>query len=246
MNFSDFKQWLGADPYTQEPEVLEMRNSKPEFEAAAKEAEAFEHKLEAAMQIQPPADLLADILALTETTTTVANKSRRPWFMALAATVFMAVGAASVLFWQQQHYASLEDYVQRHIGHDGEQVLARANKQPGTVGGVSIEQVNQVLDPFSATVDANLLAQIRFIKTCPTPNGDGAHFVISTQEGPVTVIFMPETIAEGIVQFSVEGQRARVVALEKGSIAIVGNNDQLLESVTPLLEAGIRPLRADI
>lgn len=243
MNFSDFKQWLGAEPYTREPEVLQARNSDPEFEATAREAEAFEHKLESAMRVEAPADLLADILSLTDAKSSKATvvKSRGPWFMALAASVFMAVGAASVLLWHQQHFSSVEDYVHRHMSHDGGRVLASA----GDIAGVTMAQVNQVLDPFSATVDADLLARIQFVKTCPTPNGDGAHFVISTPEGPVTVIFMPETATKDTTQFDVDGQRAHVVPLKKGSIAIIGSNDQQVEAVTPLLEAGIQPQRAD-
>ncbi|MBE9547923.1 MAG: DUF3379 family protein [Proteobacteria bacterium] len=243
MNFSDFKQWLGAEPYAREPEVLKARNSDPAFEEAAREAEAFEHKLESAMRIEAPEGLLADILALTETevSTKPTVKARGPWVMALAATVFMAVGAASVLLWHQQHFSSVEDYVHQHMSHDGGRVLASA----GDITGVTMAQVNQVLDPFSATVDADLLARIQFIKTCPTPDGDGAHFVISTPDGPVTVIFMPETATKGVAQFDVDGQRAHVIPLKKGSIAIIGSNDQQVEAVTPLLEAGIQPQRAD-
>ena len=253
MNFSDFKHWLGAEPYSREPDFLAARNSAPEFENAAREAEAFEHKLEAAMQVQTPAGLLEDILALSRTTdqsasVTPINKNRRqsPWFMALAASVFVAVGAASVLFWQQQHYANLEDYVQKHMSHDGGQVLALAAGANGHAAGVSMQQVRQVLEPFKTTVNEDLLGQISFIKTCPTPDGDGAHFVISTPDGPVTVIFMPETITTGVAEFTVDGQRAHVVPLKHGSIAIIGSNDNQIQAIIPLLKEGIRPLTADI
>jgi hypothetical protein len=45
MNFSEFKKLIGADPWSQDPEVLRARNSAPEFEQAAGDAEAFERKL---------------------------------------------------------------------------------------------------------------------------------------------------------------------------------------------------------
>ena len=60
MNFSEFKKLIGADPWNQDPETLRARNSAPEFETAAKEAEAFEEKLQSALRIQAPADLLDD------------------------------------------------------------------------------------------------------------------------------------------------------------------------------------------
>ena len=44
MNFSEFKKLLGADPRNSDPETLRARESGPEFEEAAAEAEAFEKK----------------------------------------------------------------------------------------------------------------------------------------------------------------------------------------------------------
>ena len=45
MNFSEFKKLIGADPWNRDPETMRARNSAPEFETAARDAEAFEGKL---------------------------------------------------------------------------------------------------------------------------------------------------------------------------------------------------------
>ena len=66
MNFSEFKKLIGADPLNRDPETLRARNSAPEFEVAAREAEAFEEKLQAALNISAPPDLLADIKAISQ------------------------------------------------------------------------------------------------------------------------------------------------------------------------------------
>ncbi|MCF6225284.1 MAG: DUF3379 family protein [Xanthomonadales bacterium] len=245
MNFSSFKQWLGADPYAREPETIQAGKNDPSSAAAAREAEDFESKLENALRVETPENLLASILASTATEKPAKPviQARGRWILALAASAFMAVGAASVLLWYQQHtYSSVEDYVYKHMQADGEHVLAQADIQ----GGVTRTQVNQVLQPFSATVNADLLASIKFIKTCPTPNGKGAHFSIFTANGPMTVIFMPQTPTVGATQFTIENQRVHVIPLEQGSIAIVGNSDQQINAVTPLLASGITALRTDI
>jgi len=244
MNFSNFKQWLGADPYAREAETKQAGEADPSFAAAASEAENFEHKLESALRVEAPEDLLVGIIARAQAEKAVspAIKARGPWIIALAASVFMAIGAASVLLWQMQHYTSVEDYVYKHMRADGEHVLAQGEIQ----AGVTITQVNQVLEPFAAKVNANLLDQIKFIKTCPTPNGKGAHFSIAGALGPVTVIFMPQTQAPDVTQFTVDNQRVHIVPLRQGSIAIIGKNDQQINAVTPLLESGIKVLRADV
>lgn len=241
MNFSDFKKLLGADPRSREAQS--QRDNNPEFTEAMVEAEVFERKLEAATQAQVPTELLADILGISQQNQPQQQgviKNRNGWLMAMAATVFMAVGAGSVLLWQQQNYTSIEDYVYKHVGHDGEAALALASGN----SAVSSQQVNQILGNF-ATINSELLDKIRYIKTCPTPNGRGAHFIISTEYGSITVIYMPATPGEGVQQFSVDGQRAHIVPLEQGSIAIIAGTDQAATAVTPFLRSAIQPLRAD-
>lgn len=244
MNFSNFKQWLGADPYAREAETRQARKRESSAATDAREAENFEHKLENALRVEAPEGLLVGIIARAESeaTTKPVIKARGPWLIALAASAFMAVGAASVLLWYQQHYTSVEDYVYKHMRYDGEHVLAQAELQ----ASVTITQVNKVLQPFATTVDANLLEKIKFIKTCPTPNGKGAHFSMATAYGPVTVIFMPQTPVAGVTQFTFENQRVHIVPLKQGSIAIVGNNDQQINALTPLLESGIQVSRVDV
>ena len=66
MNFSEFKKRLGADPLNRDPETLRARNSAPEFERAAVEAEAFERKLRSAITVSSPGDgFLEDIMSIT-------------------------------------------------------------------------------------------------------------------------------------------------------------------------------------
>ena len=61
MNFSEFKQRLGAEPRSADPELRRARESAPEFEAAASEAEQFERKLERALAVPAPAGLIDDL-----------------------------------------------------------------------------------------------------------------------------------------------------------------------------------------
>ncbi|MCP4047833.1 MAG: DUF3379 domain-containing protein, partial [Gammaproteobacteria bacterium] len=85
MNFSEFKKLIGADPLNRDSETLRARNSAPEFEAAAAEAKAFEEKLQSALLIQPPDDLLGSIKAISQQPV-----KRRNWIpLALAASLLI-------------------------------------------------------------------------------------------------------------------------------------------------------------
>ena len=59
--FYDFRKLLGADPWSRDAETLRARRAGPEFEAAARDAEQFEKKLEAALLVPAPGDLLDEI-----------------------------------------------------------------------------------------------------------------------------------------------------------------------------------------
>ena len=226
MNFSEFKKLIGAEPFNRDPETLRARNSAPEFEAAARDAEAFEQKLQAAVNIPAPSDLLNDIRAISQQ-----PEKRRSWMpLALAASLLITVGAAAIIWQQMSSWDSVEEYVQQHYAHDGGRALA------GATASVPDEDIVKIMSSLGAITTDMLSEKIRFIKICPTPDGKGAHMVVSTNQGPMTIIYMPETdVTDGEV-ISFEQQHALLVNLDKGSAAIIGDLDQSVE----ILEAMVR------
>ncbi len=230
MNFSEFKKLMGADPLNRKPETLRARNSAPEFEAEARDAAAFEEKLQAALKITAPPGLLADIKAITQQ-----PQKRRRWVpLAMAASLVMAVGAAGIA-WQQMHtWDSVEEYVQDHYAHDGGKALA------GAAAIVADEDIIKIMSGLGASASGAMSERVRFIKTCPTPNGKGAHLVVSTDQGPMTIIYMPKTdVTDGEV-ITFENQHALLVRLEQGSAAIIGNLDQAIDNLEPMVRASFK------
>ena len=183
MNFSEFKKLIGADPRNRDPETMRARQSAPEFEAAAAEAEAFEDKLESAVHIQPPAELLDQIKAISQQP--VRQKSWIP--LALAASLLVFLGAGGLVWKQSHQWESVEAYVADHYSHDGGSVIAKAGEN------FSEKEISKILARLDATADEQLAGRIKFIKYCPTPDGRGAHMVVSTDQGPMTIILMPKT-----------------------------------------------------
>ncbi|MGD9021395.1 MAG: DUF3379 family protein [Lysobacterales bacterium] len=221
-NFSDFRRLLGADPYNRDDETLRARTADPEFEAAAQDAEDFEKKLEGALHIQAPVELLDDIRRIPA--------RRRNWIpLAMAASVLIAVGAAIVAFNQPREWASVEAYVADHYAHDGAKVMASAASSTDT------PDTERILARLDASADRALAKNIRFIKFCPTPDGRGAHMVLETEHGLVTVILMPRTNVTDGQYVSFDGMRALMVTLERGSAAIIAAAGQPIGNLPDLL-----------
>ena len=230
MNFSEFKRLIGADPLNREPETLRARNSGPEFEAAAEEAEAFEEKLQSALNIQAPSDLLNDIKSITRQ----APPSRNWMPLALAASVLIAVGAAGII-WQQNHqWDSVEEYLADHYSQDGPGLVAKA------INIVDEQDIIKIMASLDASIDQQLAGNIKLIKHCPTPDGRGAHIVVSTEQGPMTIIFMPNTLVTDGELVTFDQMQALMVSLDHGSAAIIGSQSQTVKSMETVIKKSLQ------
>jgi len=230
MNFSEFKKLIGADPHNRDSATLRARNSAPEFEAAAAEAEVFEEKLQSALSIQPPADLLDSIKAISQQ-----PAKRRNWIpLAMAASLLITVGAVTLVWKQSHQWESVEAYVADHYSHDGSKLVAQATEL------VAQQDIDKIMAKLGAAADERLSGRIKFIKFCPTPEGRGAHMVVSTDQGPMTIIFMPETqVADGeMLEF--DQMHAMLVNLEHGSAVIIGEQGQAVENLQAMVRESLK------
>ena len=232
MNFSEFRKLLGADPLNRDPETLRARNSGPEFERAAVEAEAFERKLRSAIAVSAPGNgFLEDIIAVSGTVT--ARPRARFNRFAIAASVLIVVGVAG-LSWKQAHLPkTIEEYVAVHYQYDGQEVIDKASPD------FNVATINRIMAGLDMTAGLKLVDRIQFIKFCPTMDGRGAHMIVQTDQGLITVLYMPGTTVKDrrIIEFGT--MQAYLVALEVGSAAIIGRQNQAVSTMDELVRNSI-------
>ena len=230
MNFSEFKKLIGADPWSRDPETLRARNSTPEFETAAVEAEAFEEKLQSALLVSPPADLLDNIKGISQQPV-----QQRNWMpLALAASLFIAIGAIGMVWNQSRQPEPVEAYLAEHYSHDGSALVANAT------GNAAEQDIIRIMASLNASADQQLAGRIKFIKFCPTPEGRGAHMVVSTDQGPMTIIFMPRTQVDDRKMVEFDQMHAFLVDLEHGSAAIIGAQSQTVETLEAVVRGALK------
>jgi hypothetical protein len=241
MDFSEFKKLIGADPGNTDPETLRARQSAPEFEQAAAEAEAFEKKLRSALRVRPPADLLSQIQAIGQTPV-----RKRNWLpLAFAASILMAVGAAGVVWWQMHHWDSVESYVAGHYAHDGNKVVDLAAAKMSDTK-MSDKDIAKILARLDATADKELTGHIMFVKFCPTPNGRGAHMVVSTNQGLMTIIYMPKTQVDDGEMVKFDQMHALLVNLEHGSAVLIGRQSQDVKELVIMVRDSLKTGLVDV
>ena len=233
MNFTEFKRRLGSEPLGKDPEILRARESSPEFEQAAVEAERFEEKLEHAASVPVPDNLLKELQTISQQTPGASDRSGW-WRMALAASVLIAVGAAGLTWKLNPSWDSVEDYLVDHYRHDGAKVLAMAPE-------ATKQDVQSILAGFDVEAAPALADIVGVIKSCPTPDGKGVHMVLNTQAGPVTVIYMPDTtVSDGKVH-AFDNVQAILVELQHGSAAIIGADRQQVSDYYAIVQNYIVP-----
>jgi hypothetical protein len=233
MDFSEFKRLLGAEPRSGDPDFQRARHSSPEFEQAAAEAERFETKLERATTIPVPDGLLADIMTISQQAPEP-EKSRGWMPMALAASVLIAVGTVGLVWNMNPGWDSVEDYLVDHYRHDGEKMVTRADSaSPG--------EVQAVLSELNVTASPALAGIVGVIKYCPTPDGRGVHMVVNTEHGPATVIYMPDTEVTDRELVTFDNLEAIMVALQKGSAAIIAPDEQDISGLYAIVQDSILP-----
>jgi len=233
MNFSEFIRQLGTDPGNRDPEFLRARESSPEAREAASKSDHFERQLRRALELPAPQDLLQGL----KETAPSGPAHATPWRnYAMAASVLLAVVVAGLSWRANQSWDSVDQYLAQHYAHDGEKLVQRGEGQVAS-------NVEQILAKFQVGMADEMGQMVGLIKHCPTPDGKGAHIVLNTRQGPITIMFMPDTVVTdgAIVEF--DGMKAQLVALERGSAAIIGTTDQLVSSFHTLVQNSITPVQ---
>lgn len=228
MDFSEFKRRLGAEPRNQDPDMLAARGQGPEYASAAREAEAFEDRLERALALPvDEAALLDDVLRAP-------RRTARTGLIALAASL-VAIAATAALVWNAQKTTeTLPDYLLAHYEHDGGLFLTR-------IGETGPDDIVSVLARFDLAAAPALAERIGYIKVCRSLHGEGAHMVVRTGDGWVTVFYLPGVeVEEGLV-IPVADLQARMLAMAGGAVAMIGPHAADDAQLATLLHDSLRP-----
>ncbi len=236
MNFSEFIRQLGAEPRSRDPDFLRARRTSPEFLRAAEKADAFEEKLDRAMDLRLPDDLMERILQISRNPAGDVTAATTPWWrsMALAAGILIAIGAAGITWNMNRGWDSVDEYLANHYSYDGPSLIARAGEK-------TREDVQAIFALFNVEAAPELAEIVSVIKYCPTPDGKGVHMVLNTKEGPVTVIYMPATEVNDRETLEFDGMQALLVSLKKGSAVIIGNESQGISTLYSIVQDSIIP-----
>lgn len=220
MDCNELKQRIMADPHAafDDEELAQCEDCR----ALLDEMRALDATLKQAMSIDVPPLSMPELPAI-DTDNVVGLPARRrvakaPVWLATAAAVTLAafLGINSFVGHDHEHGAE---------GAIVEQIIAHMDHEPWSLVvtdvPVSDTRLNRIVPASVANVshDAGL---ITYAESCEINGNVVPHLVIQGENGPVTIILLPDEKVDASTPFEGGGFKGILVPVGEGSIAIIG------------------------
>jgi hypothetical protein len=218
MNCLEYRRTLAAG----EAESADMKAHRLQCSACAaqwREHAELERELRAALAVDTPP-------GFEERVRGAVLRSRRR-FLAAAGVAAAAAGVGAYAWLGHGDplaLASIDFVMKEEAKAIMMGALPRAQAEAELVGTLPLERIERI-------------GQVKHVGPCPF-NGANAYLVVlAVPQGKVSLLIMPETTLRVGQRAAHEGFYARVVALRKGSVGIVGSDRAVVESVAGALRA---------
>lgn len=226
MNCLEFRQKIGAEPGSRDPELLRHRmecRACAEFMATQQQLDAA---LEKALRVPVPEELQARILWR-------AANDRSAWrrWAGVAATVLLGVGLGFGL-WTTTDNKVLASEVIAHVQHEPQLLLAPQRR-------AEARQVSNVMSRGGVRISLPL-QDVSHAGLCPFRGRLVPHLVMEVEGEPVSVLLLPHEPMAAVQEINEEGFKGVLVPVEGGSMAIVASREDLVIPVREEFERKVK------
>ena len=155
-----------------------------------------------------------------------------PQWLAVAATVAVVAVLGFRMLGEDTVYPSLADEIIAHLDHEPYSLVV-------TDVPVTDRRLTRIVPANVATMnhDAGL---ITYAQSCVINGKTVPHLVIQGQNGPVTILLMPDEMVSGPQSLIGESVSGVLLPVGNGSIAIIGEDGENLEPIEQNLRDSVR------
>nr|WP_136252108.1 DUF3379 family protein [Ningiella ruwaisensis] len=216
-----FRRTIYADPFTQDPEIIEAAKNDPKKQAFWEEVRAMETAIHSAMDIPVPDDL-ADKLILRQTMKThQQNKRKSPWYIALAASLLLTSALTVGILTSSS--GSLIGDVYAHIEH----MDYESNKG----AKVDLLSINNKLASYNGQLQDGM-GEILSANYCYLNSIKSLHLIVKGENGLASLFVLPSQVAKDVdEQFANDKYTGKAFLLESAKIIIVGEDGQQVDDL---------------
>jgi len=213
-----FRRTIYADPNTQDPAVIEAAKQDPSKQAFWNDTKALDAQITAATKVPVPDDLVEKLLLKQSFEDRERSVNKRPWYIALAASVALAAVLSFNLIGLNPSTGLASD-VFAHVDH------AYMEKEiMMSAGNVDMQSVNAKLASFNGAITGDF-GEVVSANYCYLDKIKSLHLIIKGENGLVNMFVIPKSLTESIQEsFSNAALIGTSFLLESAKIIIVGED----------------------
>jgi hypothetical protein len=220
MNCEEFRTVVGAEPNTTQPDVLAHAEQCAECARYREEMQAMDRLIYRALavDVQPAA------------APKLPQSNPRVWRMA-ASVLITAIVVAFTSIWLLTPRDTFAAEVIAHIQEEPDSLLI-------TSESVSNEQIEKILGAARMRLKPGV-AHVSYATPCDFRGRLSPHLVVQTEQGPVTVLVLPEERQRPREHIDEEGFQGVVLPAPRGVIVVLGIGapvDEVAQTVLGALE----------
>jgi hypothetical protein len=225
MTCDEYRLAIAAEPGSPSDLLASHATTCTECAAFGRDMEALDAVILRALQIKAPDLHLPELPALDDASNVVPLASRRmstPIWLGLAASIVIVAVIAIRQLVPVAQYPSLEAEILAHLDHEPHAMTVTAEAEAGW-------RVDNVIGPY-AEMDRTA-GLITYARTCVIDGHSVPHLVLQGENGPVTLILLPDEKIDAARPIEGESVSGVILPVGNGSIAIISERDQPLDAI---------------
>jgi hypothetical protein len=225
MNCEEYREALAAQPDVSSAGAGEHAAQCMECAAFRREIQSLEKLISRALEIEVPELRLPELVPVNGGSNIARFPLRRmsaPAWIGLAASVAIAAVLGIRMLTTDTVYPSLEAEILAHLDHEPQALLV-------TSTAVSAQRLDRVIGT-NAEMDSSP-GLVTYATSCIINGHTVPHLVIQGESGPVTILLLAEEKIAAAVPIEGESVRGVILPIGDGSIAVIGERDEPLESI---------------
>ncbi|MBB3226684.1 hypothetical protein FHW69_001274 [Luteibacter sp. Sphag1AF] len=215
MDCLQFRRQLMAEPRSHDPQLLAHREECPACQAFWLRTQHFEDQLEQAMDVPVPAGLADRILLAQATDARRRQMVRRRGWLAVAASILIAVGGGTVM-WRQAQSHSLPVLA---VAHMPKEISALA-----LTAAIPDSMVTEGFAERGTTMRGPMPLHVTYVHDCQVGPYRAVHVVSRVDGQPVVALYMPGKMTDKPEHFSRGGWTGREIPLNDGTLVVLAQH----------------------
>ena len=228
-----FRRTIYAEPNTTDPDIIQAAKDDPAKQAFWDEVKAMDAQIAQAMHIPIPENFAEKLILRQGMDEFSQRRQKRPWYIALAASVAMIVGISYMTLFVGNH--GLANDVFAHVSHE------YMNKEMAMSGqNITQDAINGKMATFNGALSGDI-GEVVSANYCYLDTIRSLHMIVKGEKGLISLFVVPESESEELQDdFSKDNLVGTSFLLNSAKIIIVGDDREQVSQLQNVARTAFR------